>query len=313
MFSEISDDLKKRLKKQLPSTTINDLKKELNEIIKKRETKFFFKKEVIIVGSFSVFLLISLICARVFSDSHSPTTFFDVVNNLTTPVISSFAVYAAFKAYWFQQKQLNIQKNQTAKQSIENQFFQLINLHNEIVNSMHSSDEKDNNGNNVTGRPYFRKVYQKFIAYFNEDNSSSKNKYFSIMRRIDNEEQDQLYHYFRNMYQLFQCVYKNQELLSEKEQKSYVEIINAQLTYYEKQLLFFNTKFYGSDGFFEILTHYDFFRDYDNGDYSSIISKFENEANRNKKQVCCSKKMEECLQNQKEKRCAKKEEECSQS
>ncbi|MGG0747275.1 putative phage abortive infection protein [Priestia megaterium] len=283
MISEFSKDLTKELKKQLSKETKKELKREIHEIIRARESKVFFRQEIITLICIFLILMLSLIV----SSSVTDKSFLDLLDKVGTPVISFFALYAAIKAYLFQKKQLSIQEKQTVKQSIENQFFQLINLHNEIVNSMHSSKNKDGKVNEVKGRSYFREVYQKFVTYFNEDESPNKNKYFSIMRRIDNEEQDQLYHYFRNMYQLFQCIYKNQDVLSEKDQKGYIEIINAQLTYYEKQLLFFNTKFYGSDGFFDILTHYDFFKDYDNSEYSSIISKFENEASKNKEKKCC--------------------------
>ncbi|MEB4870194.1 putative phage abortive infection protein [Priestia megaterium] len=279
MVSEFSKDLKKKLKNQLSKETKKELQREINEIIRERENKVFFRQEIITLICIFLIIILSLII----STSITNKSFLDLLDKVGTPVISFFALYAAIKAYLFQKKQLGIQEKQTVKQSIENQFFQLINLHNEIVNSMHSSKDKDSKSNEIKGRSYFREVYQKFVTYFNEDDSPNKNKYFSIMRRIDSEEQDQLYHYFRNMYQLFQCVYKNQDVLSEKDQKGYIEIINAQLTYYEKQLLFFNTKFYGSDGFFDILTHYDFFKDYDNNEYSFIISKFENEANKNKK------------------------------
>ncbi|MGN7241052.1 putative phage abortive infection protein [Priestia megaterium] len=283
MFLGLSKDLQKKIKNQLSKETSDELEVELKEITKVKESSISNRKLMIFfTGGLIIVILLPVLVyffghhifeVESFGDTTKRGSFGDFFNGITTPIISFCTLVAAIWAYLFQQKQFNIQKEQTDKQRIENQFFQLINLHNEIVNSMHYDQE----GGNLKGRAYFREIYQKFIDYYNEDDSLDRNKYYLIMRRIDNEEYDQLYHYFRNMYQLFRCVYKNQNKLSNEEQGDYIEIINAQLTYYEKHLLFFNTKFYGSDGFFDILEHYKFFKEYSN-ENSSIISRFESDA-----------------------------------
>ncbi|MCM2535202.1 putative phage abortive infection protein [Neobacillus pocheonensis] len=281
MYGGISKDLGKKINKELSEENRKELK---NEIKRLREQRIKNKSTLIITGIIFLLLFGCLLYLWNWSESFgkSMQDFGAVFGSYIGPVISALALGAAILAYGSQQSQLRMQKDQVQKQRIENQFFQLINLHNEIVNSMfYYKDDLDFKGRfqgDLKGRAYFRAVYFKFIKYYHEDQSPDKNKYYSIMRKLDNDEQDQLFHYFRNMYQLFNCVYKNQDKLSDDEQNDYIEIINSQLTYYEKQLLFFNTKFYGSDGFYQILSHYNFFADYDKAQDSNIISKFENDA-----------------------------------
>ena len=288
MYDVISEELEEKLNKQLSEETRKELEVELKQVYRR---SFIKNNKLRTYSILATIVLIFLFAIPIFiwfnfslKDDPSIGELGDLFNGILGPIIGFFTLVAAIAAYISQQKQLDVQRIQVEKQRIENQFFQLINLHNEIVNSLFyykddlGKEFKSKFTGELKGRAYFIAVYFKFIKYSRDDNSPDKNKYYSIMRKLDNDEQDQLYHYYRNMYQLFNCIYKNRKTLSDEEQRDYIEVINAQLTYYEKQLQFFNTKFYGSDGFEKILLNYEFFKDYDTNQYSNIISKFENDA-----------------------------------
>lgn len=280
MYGGFSRKLKKKLNNELHEETSKELEIELKEM-----NKHFTEKKAswIVLGLFIVILL--LVPILLWNSGFTNGQFGDLFNGIAGPVISAGALIAASLAYQSQQKQFRLQRIQLEKDRIENQFFQLLNMHNEIVNSLvyYKIEDLDNSlkerlNNEYRGRAYFRAIYFKLIQYYRQEKAPDKNKYYTIIRKLDNDEQDQLYHYFRNLYQIFYCVYKSRDKLEEDEQKEYIELINAQLTYYEKQLLFFNTKYYGSDGFYKILTHYDFFKDYQENDYTNLVHQFENDA-----------------------------------
>ncbi|MFG6496252.1 putative phage abortive infection protein [Fictibacillus sp. UD] len=290
MLKDLSKDLQMKLNSYLPEKVETQLNEEYKGLIEKKKEKGNFiqkyitgKTAIIIVFVFILIMILFIFFQREFMGDNGPVG--DFINGVTTPVISLGALIAAVLAYNSQQKQLREQKIQIDKQRIETQFFQLINLHNEIVNSMQCNfvdkDPSDSNLSLAQGRSYFREVYKKLMDLFNEfRDKPEKNRYYLIIQQIDNEEHDQLYHYFRNMYQLFRIIDKNNGLLDEKEQEDYISIIDAQLTYFEKQLLYFNTRYFGSDGFYGILEKYKFFREYGSEkEGSSVLSKFKDDAN----------------------------------
>nr|WP_237418554.1 putative phage abortive infection protein [Halobacillus litoralis] len=81
------------------------------------------------------------------------------------------------------------------------------------------------------------------------------------------KEEDQLYYYFRNLYQVFKCIHKQRSsnVITEDEQNEYIEYIDAQLSKRERHLLYFNVHFFNEHNkqkentFKEILSDFNFF------------------------------------------------------
>lgn len=158
-------------------------------------------------------------------------------------------------------------------------------------NNIAVSEEKGTSGSNnsigqdhqIMGRAYIKKVYDSFLTlYIDVDKKqtlSLNKRYKTAIDKIDEEHKHQLQHYFKNLYQIFKFIYKNKNQLSEIEQLEYIDIIKAQLSYDEIQLLYFNTYYYGQDEFKKILDHYKIFNGHENGS-PMIIQNFQDDINK---------------------------------
>ncbi|MCM3587012.1 putative phage abortive infection protein [Mesobacillus maritimus] len=260
MLSWLSKDLRKKMVKNLKPDLLEKLDEEYEELLQKREKKVVYLEWVKLIGIFLLILLviesaayISLTLIQV-----EKGTFGDFFNGIISPFISIGALTAAYLAYKSQSSQLDLQQKEVKLQRFENHFFQLLGLHNDIVKSM--TYDEDGFDQPINGREYFNKIYEKLIRIYN-NNPNPKNKYSTMMNEIDKGENDQLLHYFRNLYQIFKLIERNSAEFDQDELKQYVDIIRAQLTPNEIAILYFNTRYYGKDDFDETLQNFNFFRD----------------------------------------------------
>ncbi|MEC0248888.1 putative phage abortive infection protein [Paenibacillus chitinolyticus] len=126
-------------------------------------------------------------------------------------------------------KELEGQKDLMDLQNFENKFFQLLNLHHEIVKTSHQ------------GRGLFQNIS---TAIFNQVPVPTENvpldllnNAYMILYRRNNAE---LGHYFRNLYHIVKFVDTSFQLRDEETRYSYVRILRAQLSTYEIMLLAYN-------------------------------------------------------------------------
>lgn len=147
------------------------------------------------------------------------------------------------------------------KQSFEGTFFNLLSIHQDLVNSI---DLVAKNNKVTKGKDCFKPFYQRLRDNFNQlrYNKALDPEYFSIyfdkkyLREKElNEkwllseeyirssymafygfEQDEIGHYFRNLYNIIKFV--DQSDIENK--KLYINILRAQLSTYELALLFYN-------------------------------------------------------------------------
>ncbi|MGY6213092.1 putative phage abortive infection protein [Cytobacillus firmus] len=267
MLSMLSGELRNHLEKHLKYEELEHLN---NEIISYKENALKDKsgREIrvkIIIAAIGIAGFASIMGIGLFASGlKAPSelgTFGDFLNGITTPFISAGAFIAAYLAYKNQNKQLELQKEEINKQRIENNFFQLIQIHTEIVKNL-TYDDKQNKDNPIIGPRYFKKIHEKLVEKYEEElkNSNDQINIFPIiMNRLDDGERDQLTHYFKNLFQIYKLVNDNRPKLTEEEQKGYIDIINAQLSSIERDLLYFNTQYYGHDGFYQILANYNCF------------------------------------------------------
>ncbi|WP_343311245.1 putative phage abortive infection protein [Bacillus atrophaeus] len=137
------------------------------------------------------------------------------------------------------------------KQQTDNTFFNMINLHNQIVSEL-----------NIFG-------YQGKYA-LNKLNKEIKSRYKTVLLEDKKERilkpYEDLYneyyfgHYFRNMYRIMKFIDQAKEL-SEDEKKNYIGILRAQLSTGELLLIFYNALSKRGEKFKELILKYDFFDD----------------------------------------------------
>lgn len=154
-----------------------------------------------------------------------------------------------------QKDQLSLQNKAMIHQNFDNTFFQLLRLHNEIVNAINISktsiEQAGAAHRNVTniissGRNCFEIFYSEMKA----DNSPQHEEYFE-------SEQAKLGHYFRNLYHIIKFV-SNSDV---ENKEFYTSLIRAQLSTYELLLLFYScVSKYGLEKFKPLVEEYAFFK-----------------------------------------------------
>lgn len=252
----------------------------------------------------------------------------DFFNGIATPVLTLLAVFFAYLAFTKQGEQLKAHQEESNKQRIENIFFQLIKLHNDIVNSLEYTNTEGNKykkgkeENTITfkveesgkqksnqdqkcerkdtsdsdlqihfesalwsqqpkGRMYFKKVYYKLVEIYIDQQEDHKigfqeNILITSMNILDSSEKENFLHYYRNLYRLIKWVDGNKASISSAEQKEFIDIIKAQLSYFELSLLYFNTRFFGGqNNFYHLLKEYGFFDTDD--DQQTILDRFKDD------------------------------------
>jgi hypothetical protein len=132
------------------------------------------------------------------------------------------------------QKEQLIEQNNTLKlQKFENTFFQLLKNHNDIVNSI---DLRIQRSGRITaqGRDCFKSFYERIKGKIKKnDLRDSINAYMDYYK----EQQSDLGHYYRNMYQILKFI-KESDFIDNA--KRYSNILRAQLSSFELVLLFYN-------------------------------------------------------------------------
>lgn len=181
--------------------------------------------------------------------------FGDYIGGALNPIFSFFALIAILLTIVVQSRELNLSTIELTKsaealkeqsktlttQNFENTFFQMIRLHNDIVNGI---DLRDNKGNVTTqGRDCFKVFYErrfsrKYNIKYNEQlGASILDIVQTSYQGFFNENQGEIGHYFRNLYTIIR--YIDDSTVSDK--KKYIRIIRAQLSSYEIALLFYNS------------------------------------------------------------------------
>lgn len=139
-----------------------------------------------------------------------------------------------------QKAQMEAQNRTLRRQNFENTFFQLLRLHNDIVNSI---DLVDENNRITKGRDCFQTFYSRLRKVHKSKANLQDTDVISIRTQLNviylefySSHSSELGHYFRSIYNIVKFV-KN----SEVENKSlYTNLVRAQLSSYELLLMFYN-------------------------------------------------------------------------
>lgn len=231
----------------------------------------------------------------------------DFVAGSTVPILTFISFLAVVITLRMQNKQLDMQKdqlemqrkelrnsieemkaqrmefedqNKTLKvQRFENTFFQMVNLHHDIVNAM--SARSGGVGAEMTGRKSFEALYTALEARYRGliNNSSQyenyKNKSFSDQIQIlwngfYSNNENVLGHYFRNLYRIIKYIDETNLIDSFDEKKVYIGIIRAQLSSTELRFLLHNSLGSHGEKFLILMYKYDLL---DNLNINKLIKK----------------------------------------
>lgn len=164
-----------------------------------------------------------------------------------------------------QKDEFQLQTQAMNKQVFETTFFQLLQLHNEIIQSFRIEKGFGSNTAQVHGRDAFIVLYQdKFISgnfkgefYFQFDDdgefADDINGHYLMFHRVYGHI---VGHYFRNIYQIIKYI----DLSTVDDKKFYSNLLRAQLSDYELGLLFYNCiSDLGSTKFKSLIEKYQFF------------------------------------------------------
>ena len=236
--------------------------------------KYFIKKDIendteeirlsrLLLGITIIWIISSIIFFFTYSSNGEFGDMFGSVNTLFSGLAFGGIIYTIYQQraeFRLQREELQLQREEVAKtnqeleaqvrsiniQRFENTFFHMVSLHNEITKSLHIDA-------NTTGRNVFIKYYRSLVSgregarnnllIFNDDNIALEVE-MKIMKaacnRFFNNYEQYLGHYFRNLFNLFRLIEKNQFIDSIDEKKEYSRIIRSQLSAYELILLFYN-------------------------------------------------------------------------
>lgn len=178
-----------------------------------------------------------------------------------------------------QKEQLQAQNQTLQKQNFENSFFQLLDLHSEIVNSMAipgdslTTPKRYMGAKDYSGRECFGLMLQKlediyqiakeeFSAAMRPDEDTTR----EFMYRWLNDKYEEFFpelqpylgHYFRHLYNIVKFVDEGGQEVAER--KFYTDLVRAQLSSTELGLLFYHGLSDRGDGFRDLIEEYALFK-----------------------------------------------------
>ena len=182
----------------------------------------------------------------------------DFINGVTTPLLSISAFILLYMTYRSQSEELEqtreVMKNQSLildKQQFETTFFNLLNLHHQIVNNIDLRSHnyfssltkvvRSSNETTKSGRDCFVSFYWGFKNMYNavrkkHTDMDELNLIISAYSQYYKRHQSDLGHYFRNLYHIVKFVDQS----SIKNKSDYTSLIRAQLSSHELLMLFYN-------------------------------------------------------------------------
>ena len=211
------------------------------------------------------------------------TNIFDHFGSFVSGIIGSILSLAGFILVYvalIEQKKTNLENKKEAEdaaktqkyQRFENTFFQLLNFHNQIVNSFTVSDQvqkskyisSENPSTEhtteeviYTGRYYFRHFYETmnlWIEFLKKDNKEIT--IISAYEEMFEFKHAELGHYFRHLYHIIKFVDKSD--IEKEDKRTYTNLLRAQLSSYELIVIYYNgLSGYGKEKFKPLIEKYD--------------------------------------------------------
>lgn len=190
----------------------------------------------------------------------------DTIGGTTAPFIAMAAAYLTFIAFWVQYKSNQNQREDIALERFNTNFYNLLNIHEEITNNLEFEYWYDGKVNSIKGRSAFRFAFKQV----NEE-SSAGYSYIGMEGLLSacgfegyKESNSPTYfdHYFRCMYRIVKFVDETDVLSDDDKEKDfknryeYISILRSKLSRYELVWLFYNGLTYGKDKFKPLIEKY---------------------------------------------------------
>jgi len=167
-------------------------------------------------------------------------TFLTFMGLLITIVLQQSELKESRKEFKRSADALFEQSLNTRKQSFESTFFQMISIHNDLVNSI---DLQSKNGNLTQGRDCFNTFYTRLNKQYRDDiknymggGQSDKVVLEHTYKTFWKYHQTELGHYYRYLYNVVRFVSE-----SNYDDGPYIRLIRAQLSDQELLMLFYNS------------------------------------------------------------------------
>jgi len=195
--------------------------------------------------------------------------FGDFIGGVLNPVFGFFGLFALLITISLQAKELKLtrielknssdallaQNTTLIVQNFENSFFQMLRLHNDIVNSIDFIRVTSNNSIVTSGRDCFPVMVKRLAWECKRMKCEIDDKECTIKayEHFYEKHQIELGHYFRYIYNIFKFI--NESEVDNK--KFYSNLVRAQISNYELVILFYNClSKYGSEKFFPLAVKY---------------------------------------------------------
>lgn len=215
----------------------------------------------LIAGVFCIIIVATAFAIVIFGAEAKGGTFGDFIGGTLNPILTFLTFMALLITIVLQQKELAETRNELAasaraledqhisldRQNFETTFFQMLTLHNTIVNSIdlewrnrtpNSFDAASGDiQRRAVGRDCFKQFFANYKQYYDEigelDDQERLQKAYD---RFWNWRQQDLAHYYRYLYNVLRFVYEYRGI---GDKLRYVKLLRAQLSDYELLMLFY--------------------------------------------------------------------------
>ncbi|MGA2193117.1 MAG: putative phage abortive infection protein [Nitrospirota bacterium] len=205
-------------------------------------------------------------CFEFAKEQNTWGVFGDYVGGLLNPIFAFFSFLLLLGTFLYQKQETEDSKKDAEdskatneQQRFENIFFNMVNLHHEIVKALSVGEEKGKNCFKI----YRQKLEKELRLFLNKEDLI---KTFRISYNLFFDEEGNkadLGHYFRNLFQILRII-DEKEI---KDKKTYIRIIRAQLSDPELAMLYYNSLSCYGYKYIKYINDYDFL---DNLDVNSI-------------------------------------------
>ncbi|MBP2258441.1 hypothetical protein [Virgibacillus alimentarius] len=128
----------------------------------------------------------------------------DFFNGITTPILTIITALFALWAFLSQKEQLKLQKEESVRQRIEGTFFQLFDLHSNMVRDL--VYEAPNGFGRHGGQDFFKKAYTDLMQiYLAEEDTDEDLRLLASMQKLDKIHANNFHLYYKNLFRKYFC------------------------------------------------------------------------------------------------------------
>lgn len=205
----------------------------------------------------------------------------DFVGGLAGTFFTLVGVLLLFETLALQRKELMESRKVFEKQQFETTYFNLINLYQEVVKSLHFDFIDSFSERIYNGKDFFEQQRKRFYDDFVIQDLFGRNRKQAKIKYVEfyTSTKEQTSHYFRTLYRIFRFISSSK--FSEEEKMHYAKIVRAQLS--ESELFFIHYNAYTEYGAkfrklineFNILKHLPYLEKVEYKEYAEKLKQME--------------------------------------